>query len=77
VSSLFLPAAVIALASQALILGSVLAGRAPASSRRPMARWLEIAWAAIPTVALVLVLWATWGAIGHTVVVQPALGVPA
>jgi heme/copper-type cytochrome/quinol oxidase subunit 2 len=42
-----------------------------------MARWLEIAWAVIPAVGLVLVLWATWSALGTGAVIQPAVGVPA
>lgn len=55
--------AVVALASQLVILWSVVAGRAPASSSRRGARWAEVAWVVLPTVVLLLVLFATWQAV--------------
>jgi hypothetical protein len=57
--------AVLAAASQVAILRAMVAGRAPAASRRPMARWAEVAWVLIPAVVLVAVLVATWQAIGR------------
>ena len=58
-------------ASQVAILRAVIAGRAPAASRRRVARWAEVAWVVIPTVALVALLVATWGAVhAHAVTVS-------
>jgi heme/copper-type cytochrome/quinol oxidase subunit 2 len=75
--SLFLPAAAVALISQLAVLWAVVAGRAPASSRRPTARWAEIAWVAIPTVVLLAVLYATWGAMNTVALIRSITGVPA
>jgi len=75
--SLFLPAAAIALVSQLAVLWAVIAGRAPASSRRPSARWAEIVWVVLPTLALLAVLWATWSTIHSLDTVRSVTGVPA
>ena len=74
---LFLPAAALALVSQLAIVWAVLAGRAPASSRRPSARWAEIAWVVLPTLALIAVLLTTWGVVHETIRVGNAPGVRA
>ena len=57
---LFLLAAAVCLAGQFGVVREVLAGRAPGVSRRPGARWADIAWVLIPAVALLAVLVATW-----------------
>lgn len=74
---LFLPAAAVALISQLAVLWAVIAGRAPASSRRPTARWAEIAWVVLPTLALIAVLYATWGAVNTIDLIRSVSGVPA
>ena len=60
--------AALAVASQVAILRAMVAGRAPAASRRPMAKWAEVAWVLIPAVVLVAVLFATWQAMGRQAV---------
>lgn len=74
---LFFPAAVLALVSQLAIVWAVLAGRAPASSRRPIARWAEIAWVVLPTLVLIAVVLATWTLLAGTVSVGHAPGIQA
>ena len=73
----FWVAASVALISQLAVLWEVVAGRAPAASRRPSARWTEIVWVVIPTVALIGVLLATWQRMEQPVAVSPSAGVPA
>ncbi|NUQ11493.1 MAG: hypothetical protein HUU26_04060 [Gemmatimonadaceae bacterium] len=74
---LFLIAASIALVCQGALVYAVLAGRAPASSPRPGARWAEVAWVVIPSLLLLAVLVATWIGIMEPVAVIPVAGVPA
>lgn len=73
---LFFPTAAVALISQLVVLWAVLAGRAPASSSRRIARWAEVTWVVLPTVALLALLWATWRAVDHIVLVRDILGNP-
>ena len=65
--------AVLAAASQVAILRAVIAGRAPAASRRPVARWAEVVWVLIPMVVLTVVLVATWQAMQRHVATVPGL----
>jgi heme/copper-type cytochrome/quinol oxidase subunit 2 len=74
--SLFFPAAAVVLVCQMAVLYSVVAGRTPASSPGRRARFAEIAWVVLPTVALIAVLILTWNRMGQPVVVAPAAGVP-
>jgi heme/copper-type cytochrome/quinol oxidase subunit 2 len=65
---LFWVAAVVSLIGQFAVLRDVIAGRAPANSGTPGARWREIAWVLIPAAGLIAVLVATWFAVvaaGH------------
>jgi hypothetical protein len=75
--SIFLPAAAVALIAQLALLRSVLLGRAPASVPGRKARFAEIAWVILPTVALVVILVFTWRALGEPVAVAPVNGVTA
>jgi len=61
---LFVLAGVSAMVGQVIVTRDVIVGRAPGLSPERRARWLEIAWAVIPAVALLLVLAATWYALG-------------
>jgi heme/copper-type cytochrome/quinol oxidase subunit 2 len=74
---LFIAAAAIALVAQLAVLRSVIAGRAPASSPGRAARFAEIAWAVIPTVALIAILAFTWGRVAGPVALAPVNGVTA
>lgn len=74
---LFLFAAAAALFSQLVIVRSVVAGRAPASSPSRGARWAEIAWVLIPTIALVAILYLTWGRLAGPVALAPISGIQA
>ena len=74
---LFLLSAVVALGAQLAVLRSVIAGRAPASSPGRTARLAEIAWVLIPTVALIVILFATWNRMGEPVAIAPVNGVTA
>lgn len=74
---LFLVSAVIALVSQLAVLRSVIAGRAPASSPGRTARLAEIAWVLLPTIALIVILFATWNQMGEPVAIAPVNGVTA
>ena len=74
---LFLISAVVALGAQLAVLRSVIAGRAPASSPGRTARLAEIAWVLIPTVALIVILLATWNHMGEPVAIAPVNGVTA
>ena len=74
--SLFFPAAAVALVCQLAVLYAVLIGRAPASSPGRTARIAELAWVAIPTIALLGLLFLTWRQLGQPVVLAPAAGVP-
>lgn len=65
--------AALAAGSQVAILRAVLAGRAPAASRRPVARWAEVAWVVLPMVVLIIVLVATWQAMGRQPAGNPGL----
>ena len=73
--SLFFPAAAIAVICQLAVLFAVVAGRAPASSPGRTARVAEIAWVAIPTLALLALIFLTWQQLGQPVL-SPASGVP-
>jgi heme/copper-type cytochrome/quinol oxidase subunit 2 len=74
--SLFFPAAAVVLICQLAVLYSVVTGRAPASSPGRRARFAELAWVVLPTIALLGVLILTWARMGQPVVVAPAAGVP-
>ena len=74
---LFLLSAAIALVAQLAVLRSVIAGRAPASSPGRGARIAEIAWVALPTLALIAILLFTWGRVGEPVAIAPVNGVIA
>lgn len=76
-SLLFLVAASVALVCQGAVVYAVLAGRTPASSSRPGARWAEIAWVILPTLVLLAVLAATWLRVVQPVAVAPVPGIPA
>ena len=76
-SNLVLPAAVVALVAQFYVLWAVLAGRAPASTPGRRARFAEIAWVVLPTVALIAVLVLTWNRLGDPMAVNPVSGVSA
>ncbi|HZI29754.1 MAG TPA: hypothetical protein VFD64_16415 [Gemmatimonadaceae bacterium] len=56
---------------------SVLIGRAPASTPGRSARFAEIAWAVLPTVALLVILVFTWRVFGTPVALAPLNGVTA
>lgn len=73
----FLIAAGVALVCQGIVVQAVFAGRAPASSSRPSARWAEVAWVLIPALVLVTVLAVTWLRVVEPVAVVPTPGVPA
>ena len=75
--SLFLPAATIALIAQFAVLWAVIAGRAPASSPGRSARFADIAWVVLPTLALIGVLLLTWNRMIEPVVLAPVAGVTA
>jgi heme/copper-type cytochrome/quinol oxidase subunit 2 len=74
---LFLPAAIVAVIAQLAVLRSVLVGRAPASSPGKTARFAEIAWVVLPTVALLVILVFTWRVFGTPVALAPLNGVTA
>jgi heme/copper-type cytochrome/quinol oxidase subunit 2 len=74
---LFLPAAIVALVAQCAVLWAVIAGRAPASSRHRSARWADIAWVVLPTVALIVVLAVTWRSLNRVPVVSDSTGITA
>ena len=74
---LFLLSATIAVVAQLAVLRSVVAGRAPAASPGRAARFAEIAWVVIPTIALIAILALTWGRIGEPVAIAPVNGVTA
>lgn len=74
--NLFLPAAAVALVAQFYVLWAVLAGRAPASSPGRKARFAEIAWVVLPTLALIAVLLLTWNRLGDPLAINPVSGVP-
>jgi heme/copper-type cytochrome/quinol oxidase subunit 2 len=74
---LFVIAASVAVFAQLAVLRSVLIGRAPASSPGRSARLAEIAWVALPTIALVVILIFTWRAMGSPVALAPVNGVTA
>jgi hypothetical protein len=46
----------VALTGQVAIIRAVLTGRAPAASRSAGARWAEVAWVMLPTLALIAAL---------------------
>jgi heme/copper-type cytochrome/quinol oxidase subunit 2 len=73
--SLFIPAAAVALVAQLAVLWAVIVGRAPASSQRRSARFVEIAWVVLPTLFLIAVLAATWQALGAVPVVSEGAGI--
>ena len=72
---LFILAAVTAVIAQFAILRSVLLGRAPASSPGRAARFAEIAWVVLPTLALIAVLIFTWTRLGPPVALAPITGI--
>jgi hypothetical protein len=72
---LFVASAAIALLSQLAIVRSVLLGRAPASSPGRGARFAEIAWVVIPTLALLAVLALTWTRMENPVALSPVNGI--
>lgn len=74
---LFIGAAVLAFGCQLAVLYAVIVGRAPASSTRRSARWVEVAWVVLPTVVLLAVLVATWNRIERPTVTAPTAGVRA
>jgi heme/copper-type cytochrome/quinol oxidase subunit 2 len=74
---LFLIAASVAIFAQLAVVRSVLIGRAPASSPGRAARFAEIGWVVLPTVALVVILVFTWRAFGTPVALAPLNGVTA
>ena len=69
--SLFLVAASVAVIAQLAVLRSVLIGRAPASTPGRGARFAEIAWVVLPTIALIVVFLVTWRVLGEPVAVAP------
>lgn len=73
--NLFLPAAAIALLAQLIVLRSVITGRAPASSPGRAARFAEIAWVVLPTVALIAVLVLTWNRLEAPIALAPISGI--
>ena len=74
---LFLIAAAVAVLAQLAVLRSVLIGRAPASSPGRSARFAEIVWVVIPTVALLVILVFTWRTLGSPMALAPVNGVTA
>lgn len=60
---LFWIAAAVCVAGQVAVLRAMAAGRAPGTSRRPVARWTEVVWVVLPAVILGVVLAATWRAV--------------
>lgn len=72
---LFIAPAVVALVAQLAIVRSVILGRAPASEPGRVARFAEIAWVVLPTVALIAVLVLTWNRIGEPVALAPVNGI--
>ena len=73
--SLFLVAASVAVIAQLAVLRSVLIGRAPASTPGRGARFAEIAWVVLPTIALIVVFLLTWRVLGEPVAVAPVNGI--
>ena len=71
---LFFVAGAVALVAQLAVLRSVIAGRAPASTPGRAARFAEIAWVVLPTVALIAMLLLTWGRVGEPVAIAPVNG---
>ena len=65
------------LVSQLAVLRSVIAGRAPASLPGRAARFAEITWVLIPTIALMATLFFTWNRMGQPVAIAPVNGVIA
>jgi len=63
---LFWSAAVVAVVAQAMVLRAALAGRTPAASPAPAARFRELLWIVLPAIALIVVLWFTRDAVARS-----------
>ena len=60
---LFVSAAAFAVFGQALVLRAAFRGRTPAANATPASRVREVLWIALPALAVVLVVLATWRAL--------------
>jgi len=61
---LFWFAALVCVASQLAVIVAAISGRTPGMSRTSSGRWKEIAWVVLPAIVLIVVLAATWHAVG-------------